>query len=83
MLMHMDGYMHQGSKLFLQGLSEMQLALWVRTGKPECISVDINTLVNLSFIIFFPIDCNFTMCVTSVIQWNVDIPNLYRIKTLV
>ena len=53
MLMHMDGYMHQGSKLFLQGLSEMQLALWVRTGKPECISVDINTLVNLSFIVFF------------------------------
>lgn len=53
MLMHMDGYMHQGSKLFLQGLSEMQLALWVRTGKPECISVDINTLVNLSFIVLF------------------------------
>ena len=33
--MHTDGYMHQGSKLFLQGLSEMQLALWVGKGKPE------------------------------------------------
>ena len=53
MLMHMDGYMHQRSKLFLQGLSEMQLDLWMGTGKPECISVDINTLVNLLFVFFF------------------------------
>ena len=58
MLMHLDGYMHQGSKLFLQGLSEMQLALWTGTGEPECISVDINTLVNLLFIVFFSVGCN-------------------------
>ena len=62
MLMHMDGYMHQGSKLFWQGLSEMQLALWVRTGKPGCISVDINTLVNLSFVFFFLWTVIYSVC---------------------